>query len=216
MSQDPQGGRFGPLGSRRRGEHAANDPVPDYTPYPTGPPSGQWSVEPPDHAQLSRADRSRIDRSRLSRQDQRQDHSPIPRQEPIPPAPPERMWPELDPSGVDPSTLVRPYIRTGGRTRGPADLGMETLVSVAPGRANDPDLQPDHRMIVALCTSSRSLAEVAALSKLPLGVARVLLADLARIGVIRVHGAAGANAARSNSRPDMHLMERVLAGLRRL
>jgi hypothetical protein len=67
-------------------------------------------------------------------------------------------------------------------------------------------------MVVGLCTSPRSVAEVAALASLPLGVARVLLADMARVGVIRVHK----NAATSDGRPGLALMERVLAGLHRL
>jgi hypothetical protein len=109
--------------------------------------------------------------------------------------------------------LVRPYIRTGGRTRGPANLGIETLVSRNPaGPAGESwPADPDHRMVLGLCVTPRSVAEVAALAALPLGVARVLLADMARIGVIRVHTPATADGA-----PDLALMQRVLAGLRRL
>jgi Protein of unknown function (DUF742) len=122
--------------------------------------------------------------------------------------------------GADLPVLVRPYIRTGGRTRGPADLGIETLVSVNPNGPEE-SLNPDHRAIVELCVRPRSVAEVAALNKMPIGVAKVLLADLARVGVIRVHSQSGTGGGpgqsnTGNHRPDLALMERVLAGLRKL
>jgi hypothetical protein len=74
----------------------------------------------------------------------------------------------------------------------------------------------EHRAVAELCRAPRSVAEVAALLSLPLGVARVLLADMAGIGLVVVHrnppGEEGSHA----GRPDMVLMERVLSGLRRL
>jgi hypothetical protein len=57
-----------------------------------------------------------------------------------------------------------------------------------------------------------AVAEVAALLSLPLGVIRVLLADMADIGLVVVHRSANG----SSNTPDMALMERVLSGLRRL
>jgi hypothetical protein len=140
---------------------------------------------------------------------------------------PEHSWreasgPDLDGGydgqpedpAADRNTLVRPYIRTGGRTRGPANLGIETLVSVNPGRppGGRLALEPDYRLVVELCAAPKSVAEVAALASLPLGVARVLIADLARVGVIRVHK----NAVANDGKPGLALMERVLAGLHRL
>jgi hypothetical protein len=50
------------------------------------------------------------------------------------------------------------------------------------------------------------------LLSLPLGVARVLLGDMAGLGLINVHETASAN----GDTPDLALMERVLSGLRRL
>jgi hypothetical protein len=121
-------------------------------------------------------------------------------------------WPQ---GPADSSThLVRPYIRTGGRTRGPANLGLETLVSRNPlGPAGDPwPADPDYRFVLGLCEAPKSVAEVAAQARLPLGVTRVLLADMARIGMIRVHKSSNG----TDGRPDLALMQRVLAGLRRL
>jgi hypothetical protein len=54
---------------------------------------------------------------------------------------------------------------------------------------------------------------VAALLRLPLGVVRVLIADLAERGVVQVHTTASSD---SDSRPDAALLERVLSGLRNL
>jgi hypothetical protein len=54
--------------------------------------------------------------------------------------------------------------------------------------------------------------EVAALMVVPLGVARVLIADMAGMGLVTVHG----GASKDNETPDLALLERVLSGLRRL
>ena len=56
------------------------------------------------------------------------------------------------------------------------------------------------------------MAEVAALMSLPLGVARVLLSDMAGLGIVTVHQTASS----AGNAPDLALMERVLSGLRRL
>jgi len=104
--------------------------------------------------------------------------------------------------------MVRPYVRTGGRTRPAVDLAIEALVSTAAGAPEPPGA--DHRAIVALCASPRSVAEIAALLEIPLGVARVLVADLAKDGGVVVHDTSGPDG------PDATLMQRVLDGLRRL
>jgi hypothetical protein len=58
----------------------------------------------------------------------------------------------------------------------------------------------------------RSVAEVAALLAVPLGVARVLLADMIDTGLVYVHR----NPTEAGSPPGLSLMERVLAGLHQL
>jgi hypothetical protein len=68
-------------------------------------------------------------------------------------------------------------------------------------------------MIVDLCAQPRSVAEIAALLVLPLGVARVLLGDLAGAGVVFVHPTAASS---GDGAPDLEFMRRVLVGLRRL
>ncbi len=119
--------------------------------------------------------------------------------------------PVAKPTPVGPvASSVRPYIHTGGRTRAGFYLGVETLVSTrrhAPaGMAN-----MTHRAIMDLCDRPKSVAEVAALIPVPLGVARVLIGDLAQSGALFVHRPPTAN-----GQPDTALMARVLRGLQRL
>ncbi|HEY2221188.1 DUF742 domain-containing protein [Actinomycetospora sp.] len=111
------------------------------------------------------------------------------------------------------SSFVRPYAWTRGRTRPAYDLAVETLLSTtAHGRDPEQVTQYEHRMIADLCREPKSVAEVGALLSLPLGVARVLLGDMAAHGSIVVHETASS----TGDSPDMALMERVLSGLRRL
>jgi hypothetical protein len=109
--------------------------------------------------------------------------------------------------------IVRPYARTGGRTRSDLELPLEALiVTTTTGKSYDRHVQPEHREIAILCQEVRSVAEVAALIVVPLGVARVLIADMAGMGLVTVHG----GASRDSDAPDLALLERVLSGLRRL
>lgn len=115
-------------------------------------------------------------------------------------------------SGVG-ASAVRPYAWTRGRTKSGLDLAIETLVSTSQrGRDQMGLLQVEHRAVAELCEATRSVAEVAALLSLPLGVARVLLGDMAGLGVVTVHQSASS----AGNVPDLALMERVLSGLRRL
>jgi hypothetical protein len=118
---------------------------------------------------------------------------------------------------------VRPYSLTGGRTRFGHVLLVETFVAAleAPeerkeltnGDANGSRVMPEMLAIVELCRRMRTVAEIAALLKMPLGVVRVLLSDLADQGKIRVYGTGTGH---GTGRPDRALLERVLNGLRRL
>lgn len=112
-----------------------------------------------------------------------------------------------------PSSVVRPYTWTRGRTSPVFDLAVETLVSTTRhGHEMAVLTSEEHRSVAQLCSAPRSVAEVAALLSLPLGVARVLLADMADIGLVMVHPSAYSAA----ETPEVALMERVLSGLRRL
>jgi len=111
------------------------------------------------------------------------------------------------------SSAVRPYAWTRGRTKSGYELEIETLVSTSPrGRDQLGVLQFEHRAAAELCEQTRSVAEVAALLSVPLGVAKVLLGDMAGLGLVVVHQTTSGN----GDVPDLALMERVLSGLRRL
>lgn len=124
---------------------------------------------------------------------------------------------------------VRPYSLTGGRTRFGHVLLVETFVAaleagdewgLPAGDRGRKELtngnltsrvMPEMRAIVELCRRMRTVAEISALLRMPLGVVRVLLSDLADQGRIRVYGTG-----HGDGRPDRALLERVLSGLRRL
>lgn len=111
------------------------------------------------------------------------------------------------------AAIVRPYAWTRGRTKSTMDLRIETMVSTSEHGENIHAVtQTEHRSIAELCSEPRSVAEVATLLAVPLGVAKVLLGDMANLGLVIVHKTAtgGANKA------HLMLMERVLSGLRRL
>jgi hypothetical protein len=77
---------------------------------------------------------------------------------------------------------------TRGRTRPGYDLAVETLVSTGPPCRGVTALTGvEHRRVAELCSTPRSVVEVAALLGLPLGVARALLGAMADIGLILVH-----------------------------
>jgi hypothetical protein len=115
--------------------------------------------------------------------------------------------------------VVRPYALTGGRTE-PASGEVLDLIAVVvaagrgsgPGGAEDPiGLSPEHRRILGLCRSAVTVADVASSTALPVGVVRVLLADLImqdRITVLPPRSA--------GERPNADLLKEVLHGLRAL
>ena len=108
--------------------------------------------------------------------------------------------------------LVRPYAITGGRTRSSySDLPLEALV-VTTEEADDPrGLAWERKAIAELCAAPVALAEISAHLKVPIGVARVLVGDMATEGLVRVHRPAS-----KTGRADVALLERVLSGIRAL
>ena len=140
-----------------------------------------------------------------------------------PPPDPETRWipqPEYAPAWSPvPSTpapcrsRVRPYTRTGGRTRSDHNLALEALVSTSDdGRRYRGVRSVEHRRICDLCLDTRSVAEIAAHLRLPLGVVKVLVGDMADIGLVLIHQ----TELILGDRSSRDFMERVLAGLRAL
>ena len=108
---------------------------------------------------------------------------------------------------------VRPYTRTGGRTRSDHNLALEALVSTSDdGRRYRGVRSIEHRRICDLCLDTRSVAEIAAHLRLPLGVVKVLVGDMTDLGLVLVHQ----TELILGDQTSREFMERVLAGLRAL
>jgi hypothetical protein len=112
---------------------------------------------------------------------------------------------------------VRPYLATRGRTRPVQEIALEALVSATEqGRARFVDPEPERQRILRICLDPRSVAEVAAMTRIPLGVARVLVADLEAEGLVHVADPQDGSAGTGEPARDMSVLERVRDGLRRL
>ena len=109
--------------------------------------------------------------------------------------------------------VVPVYAVTGGRTRAAGrELPLEALVfanglSLAAGGA----LQMESRAIVEMCARPTSLAEIGAALRVPVGVARVLVGDLANGGYLEVHLPRPAD---GDGGPGHAILGRLLDGLR--
>jgi hypothetical protein len=115
-----------------------------------------------------------------------------------------------DDSGA--TRLVRPYTVTGGRTQPRYKLALEALVSATVYEPRDLSvLAPECQAILQFCLDWRSVAEISAVLRMPLGVARILVADMSADGLVRIHQRDD-----SEGRPDLNLLERVLSGLRKI
>ncbi|MFE4666542.1 DUF742 domain-containing protein [Streptomyces sp. NPDC056716] len=132
----------------------------------------------------------------------------------IQPVQPQRRHPEPAPAGSMNNPLVRPYAMTGGRTRPRYQLAIEALVHTTAAPHQLHGQLPEHQRICNLCREIKSVAEVSALLSIPLGVARILVADLAEAGLVAIHQPGGDENA--GGQPDVTLLERVLSGLRKL
>ncbi|MET9261520.1 DUF742 domain-containing protein [Amycolatopsis sp. NPDC004079] len=130
----------------------------------------------------------------------------------------DRFWSAEEPAQPEPpaqptKSRVRPYARTRGRTRSDHNLALEALVSTSDeGRRYRGVRSIEHRRICDLCLDTRSVAEIAAHLHLPLGVVKVLVGDMADIGLVMLHQTDLVLGDRSSR----EFMERVLQGLRNL
>jgi Protein of unknown function (DUF742) len=112
----------------------------------------------------------------------------------------------------DDEDRVRPYLITTGRTSTEdMTVEMQTVVvsaaeaEVSPGPG--PTRTVEHARIVELCRKPHSVAELAAGLRVPLGVARVLVADLLSSGLL----ATGPSAPQQAT--DVPFLERLIAGV---
>lgn len=124
----------------------------------------------------------------------------------------------VSPGDEPTGALVRPYAVTGGRTRPKVDIAIEALVeTTVKGRSSGRDgfsQGREQQYIVTLCDGRlQSLAEISARMQLPLGVARVLVADMASDGMVSIYEPTSID---GNDAVGTELLERVLSGLRKL
>ena len=125
--------------------------------------------------------------------------------------PPADKWTDRNAGPV-----VRPYALTGGRTA-PTDGELLDLVAIiaitepAERGGDSIELTPEDRKILNLCRRPVTVADVASAMALPLGVIRVLLADLITRGRISV-----LPQRRPGEQPSADLLKEVLHGLRAL
>ena len=111
--------------------------------------------------------------------------------------------------------LVRPYAVTRGRTRPRIEIAIEALIETTV-RGRTASSRPggnqgqEQQYIATMCDSRvQSLAEISARLHLPLGVARVLVGDLANGGYLDVHLPRAGDGG-----PGHAILGRLLDGLR--
>lgn len=110
------------------------------------------------------------------------------------------------------SPVVRPYALVRGRTK-PAGDRLDVISMAYSLRVSVPDpteLEPEHLALLQRCAVPMSVAELASGLDLPLGVVRVLLADLRERELVRIDRPAQERVT------DIRLLREVADGLRRL
>lgn len=112
--------------------------------------------------------------------------------------------------------VVRPYAVTSGRTESSSAEILDIIdVVVATGEGahgSDPVRStPEHRKILGLCERQLTVADLASETRLPIGVVRVLLADLIQQGAVAV-----VRQRPPGQRPSNNVLQEILNGLRAL
>ena len=119
--------------------------------------------------------------------------------------------------GDDQAYTVRPYAVTGGRVSGDADaLPVEALVESKVELSTLKGLTPEKKKILQLSTEDYvSVAELSAHCKLPLGVVRILVMDMAETEYLIIHSTAPISKDAEDDRGGitLSLLESVLDGI---
>lgn len=79
--------------------------------------------------------------------------------------------------------LIRPYTVSNGRTEPTMRMELLSMV-IATGRPVHNQLGPDHSTALGLCAKATTVAEIAALLRLPAVVTKILLCDLVDCGAV--------------------------------
>jgi Protein of unknown function (DUF742) len=108
--------------------------------------------------------------------------------------------------------VVRPYALTQGRTRHTGEsFDLVATVMATHAMADTASLAPEHVSVLQLARAPTTVADVASDVDLPLGVVRILLADLRELGLIAIRTPVA-----MAERIDKHTLREVLNGLRGL
>lgn len=111
----------------------------------------------------------------------------------------------------DAGPLVPLYAVTGGRTHASQyELDLITLVVAVAPDLHAPFVEPEYAAVLWACVHPSSVAEVASATKLPVGVAKVLISDLVDGNYVMFRSTW------QPSSPDLEMMRRVLDGIRNL
>ena len=106
--------------------------------------------------------------------------------------------------------LIRPYAITGGRTVTATEIGLEAQIQASTRASEHLGVYRwEAAQVVELVQSPMALVEIAARLEIPIGVARVLVADLIDDGAVVLH-------VPEKTQHYASLLERVLDGVRNL
>ena len=112
--------------------------------------------------------------------------------------------------------VVRPYALTAGRTK-PSGAQIDLIAMVSATRSPVPrtsddvsELGPEHGRLLRFCRLPVSVADLATTLDLPLGVVRILIADLREHGLVNISQPAPAGLS------DVRVLKEVADALRRL
>ena len=109
--------------------------------------------------------------------------------------------------------VVRPYALIGGRTRHAGEMfDLVATVRATHKEISDPAaLSPEQVLALDLSRRATTVADLASELNLPLGVVRILLADLRDAGYVVIRAPQT-----GQSHRDSHILREVLNGLRAL
>ena len=109
--------------------------------------------------------------------------------------------------------VVRPYALTQGRTRHAGEsFDLVATVMATPAALTEPAaLAPEHMSVLQLARAPTTVADIASDVDLPLGVVRIILADLRELDLIMIR-----TPVVMAERIDKHTLREVLNGLRGL
>ena len=114
--------------------------------------------------------------------------------------------------------LIRPYTMTGGRTGADQPyIALEALVSATPtGLRNKHQYRWEAARVIDLSTSETAIVEIAARLDIPIGVVRVVVADLAHRGAVQISEPPSEVPASLEGYTYTTLLQKVLDGIKSL